>query len=187
MKLSSQWLKWCRLVHRDVSYFFAGMVLIYAISGLVMNHRDSINPNYSIERHVYTAEQPLPAQSAITKADVITLLEPIDEAKNYTKHYFPQPGKMKVFLKGGSNFMINLETRQVIYEKVTRRPVLSAMSKLHYNPGSWWTYFADAFAIALILITLTGLFMVKGSHGLWGRGGIELLLGLLVPLAFLLL
>lgn len=187
MKLSSQWLKWCRLVHRDVSFFFAGMVLIYAISGLVMNHRDSINPNYSVERHVYTATHPLPAQASISPNDVKALLQPIGEADNYTKHYFPEPGQMKVFLKGGSSLVMNLSTRQVIYEEVTRRPLLGAMSKLHYNPGSWWTYFADAFAVALILITLTGLFMVKGSRGLWGRGGIELLAGLLVPLAFLLL
>ena len=48
MKFSSNDLRrWCRLLHRDLSYFFAGMVLIYALSGIAMNHRDTFNPDYS--------------------------------------------------------------------------------------------------------------------------------------------
>ena len=47
MKWSSSIRKWSRLIHRDLSFFFAGMVLIYVISGIVMNHRDTINPNFS--------------------------------------------------------------------------------------------------------------------------------------------
>ena len=43
------------------------------------------------------------------------------------------------------------------------------------------------FAGGLILITLTGLLLVKGSKGLLGRGGIELAAGILVPLLFLLI
>ena len=42
--------KACRLLHRDLSFFFAGMVIIYALSGIFMNHRNSINPNVTISR-----------------------------------------------------------------------------------------------------------------------------------------
>ena len=179
--------KWSRIIHRDLSYFFSGMVLIYAVSGIVMNHRNTINPNYSIERKEYRLTEALPPQADIRKADVLKLLEPIGESSNYTKHYFPQKEQMKVFLKGGSNFMVNLNTHDVVYEKLTRRPLIGALAKLHYNPGSWWTYFADLFAVGLILVTLTGIIMLKGSKGLWGRGGIELVIGILVPLFFLFL
>lgn len=179
--------KWCRLVHRDVSFFFSGMVLIYAISGIAMNHRSSFNPHYSIERQEYKLTEALPPQADIRKEDVLKLLKPIGEDGNYTKHYFPKEGEMKVFLKGGSNVMIDLADRHVVYEKLTRRPLLSALTKLHYNPGSWWTHFSDLFAGGLILITLTGLIMLKGPKGLWGRGGIELAAGILIPLLFLFL
>ena len=54
---------------------------------------------------------------------------------------------MKVFLKGGSNLLVNVKTGEAVYESVTRRPLIGAMSRLHYNPGQWWTYFADIFAI----------------------------------------
>jgi hypothetical protein len=163
------------------------MALIYAVSGIVMNHRDTINPNYSVNRKVYTLPDPLPAQNNLSKNDVLKLLAPLGEESNYTKHYFPQEGEMKVFLKGGSSLQVNLANRQVVYEKLTKRPLLGSLTKLHYNPGKWWTIAADIFAGGLILITLTGLLMLKGPKGLWGRGGIELAAGLLAPLLFLLL
>lgn len=185
MKWSNSIRKWSRIIHRDLSFFFAGMVVIYAISGIVMNHRDTINPNFSITRKEYKITDPLPDKAGMNKEKVITLLEPLGEANHYTKHYFPQPDRMKVFLKGGSNLLVNVRTGEAVYESVTRRPLIGAMSRLHYNPGQWWTYFADIFAIGLIIITLSGLIMLKGNKGIIGRGGIELIVGTLIPLLFL--
>lgn len=189
MKFKSNTLrKWSRAVHRDLSFFFSGMLLIYAVSGLVMNHRDSINPHYIIERKEYTLPaRQLTGAEKITREQVLQLLQPLGEEDNYTKHYYPKPGVVKVFLKGGSNLVVHLRTAIAEYESVRKRHVISEMTKLHYNPGRWWTYFADAFAVGLILITLTGIIMLKGSKGLWGRGGVELLVGILIPLAFLFL
>ena len=179
--------KWSRNIHRDLSFVIAGVVLIYAISGIAMNHRNTFNPNYSITQKEFKLEKALPTKQDITADHVKALLEPLDETDNYTKHYFPKENTLKVFLKGGSNLVVDLETQQAEYEKVSRRPVLSSFTYLHYNPGKWWTWFADFVAIALILLTLTGLVMVKGPKGLWGRGGIELLIGIAIPLLFLFL
>ena len=170
MKWSSSIRKWSRLIHRDLSFFFAGMVLIYAISGIVMNHRDTINPNFSIERKEYKIAEKLPGK----------------EEGNYTKHYFPKADIMKVFLKGGSNLQVNVRTGEAVYESVTRRPLIGAMARLHYNPGQWWTYFADIFAVGLIIITLSGVIMLKGNKGIIGRGGIEMIVGIVIPILFLL-
>ena len=92
---------------------------------------------------------------------------------------------MKVFLQGGSNLLVDVKTGEAVYESVTRRPLIGAMSHLHYNPGQWWTYFADIFAIALIIITLSGIIMLKGNKGIIGRGGIEVIVGILIPILFL--
>lgn len=186
MKLSNEIRRWSRLIHRDLSFFFSGMVLIYAISGIVMNHRDTINPNFSIERKEYKITEELPNKAQMSKDKVLTLLAPLGEEGNYTKHYFPKEEVLKVFLKGGSNLLVNVRTGDAVYESVTRRPLIGAMARLHYNPGQWWTYFADIFAIGLIIITLSGLIMLKGSKGIIGRGGIELLAGILIPILFLL-
>lgn len=182
MKLSSNKLrKWCRTIHRDLSFFFAGMILIYAVSGFVMNHRDSINPHYSVTCTRLTVDS-LPAQAAFDKQAVLQLMERTNVTEKYTKHYFPKPNFLKVFLKGGSSLEADLATGEVCYESLKRKPIISTMTTLHYNPGKWWTWFADLFALSLIAITLTGLFMMKGRYGLWGRGGIELLLGIVIPL-----
>lgn len=181
-----RWRLWMRNIHREVSYFFAGMLLIYAISGIVMNHRDSINPQYSIE----VIQMPIPEglnREQMDREQVIGLLEPLDEAENYTRHYFPEKTLMKVFLKGGSNLTADFETGEMTYEKVSKRVLIGAFAKLHYNPGRWWTWFADAFGVALIVITLSGLVMLKGRTGLWGRGGILTAAGILIPLLFLLI
>ena len=165
MKLNSSALRrWSRTLHRDLSYFFAGMVLIYALSGIAMNHRDTFNPNYSVSQTRLTLPAPLPEREAFSRADAEALLERAGVGEGYVKHYFPDGHTLKIFLEGGSS-----------------------LTKLHYNPGSWWTAFADIFGGGLILITLTGLVIVKGPKGLRGRGGVELAAGILLPLLFLLI
>lgn len=178
--------KLCRWLHRDLSFFFVGMVLIYALSGLFMNHRNDIDPQYTVRRTEFRVADNLPGKEGMTRERVLELLRPLDEEENFTQFYFPQPGQLKVFLKGGSSLVVDVATGQAVYESVKPRPVIAPMVRLHFNPGGWWTWFADAFSVCLILITLTGLWMVKGPKGLWGRGGIELLVGILIPLCFLL-
>lgn len=177
----------CRLLHRDLSYLFAGMLLIYALSGFMLNHKRDFNADYAISRTEYSLNESFPkAKTEFSKAEVLTWLEPLQEATNYTKHYFPSDEELKVFLKGGSSLVVNLQNGKAVYESVRKRPVLNALNRLHYNPGRAWTWFSDLFLLALVVITLSGLIMLKGPKGLWGRGGIELLIGLLIPLLFLL-
>ncbi len=181
--------KLCALLHRDLGYFFAGIVLIYAISGIAMNHRNSFNPNYSVETIAFQ----LPAEVAQTYAqlnesDIDAIFKAVDCRRNqYTKHFKTADEQAKILIKGGSSITVDLRSRQGSYEKITERAVLGSMVKLHYNPGRWWTAFADIFASALIIITITGLFIITGKNGIKRRGAILLLLGLLVPLAFLLI
>lgn len=188
MRFSSLVRKWSRDIHRDISYIFSGVLIIYAVSGVAMNHMKSFNPHYSVTVEEYSLSTPLPDKETITKEYVISeLLEPLGESGNYTKHYFPEPTMMKVFLKGGSNLVVDMTTNSARYEALKPRYVLSAMTKLHYNPSRAWTIFSDIFVVALILIILTGLVMVKGRRGLIGVGGVELIIGMAIPLAFILL
>lgn len=177
----------CRAVHRDLSFFFAGVVLIYALSGIAMNHRGVFNPDYAVSRRELRVEQPLPPRERFSRAYAEALLAAVGEKGRYAKHYFPGDGTLKLFYGSGSSLVVDLANGEAVAERLTRRPLLSAMTRLHYNPGSWWTTFADIFAGGLVVITLTGLALVPKSKGLWGRGGIELLAGILVPLSFLLL
>jgi hypothetical protein len=177
--------RWSRGIHRDLSFFFAGIIMVYAISGICLNHKADFNPDYKVTLTELRLEGQFPQADDVDKAFVVGLLKQVGQEQGYTKHYYPQPGQMKVFIKGGSSLVVDMQTGDARFEHLQKRPVLSALNRLHYNPDRWWTWFADAFAVSLIVITLTGVIMVKGPKGLWGRGGIELLVGVAVPLVFL--
>lgn len=178
----------CRTVHRDLSYFFSGVILIYAVSGFFLNHKRDFNAEYDITQENYLAAGSFPMdKESLTEEYVLELLEPLGEKENYTKHYFPSDSQMKVFIKGGSSLVLDMQSGAALYESVKKRPVISALNRLHYNPSRNWTIFSDIFAVSLIIITVSGIVMMKGSRGLWGRGGIELLAGILIPLLFIFL
>jgi hypothetical protein len=179
METGTQIRKWFRIIHRELSYVFAGMLLVYAISGIALNHKATFNSNYRIER----TEHQLPAEGTMEDWLVICGME-----GKLIQYYQPDSTTVKAFLKGNSTLTVDLTTHIGVLELVKKRPFFGNLSKLHYNmQGKAWTWFSDLFAGALILITLTGLFMVKGKHGLWGIGGIELAIGILIPLLFILL
>lgn len=177
----------CVALHRDLGFFFAGIIVIYALSGIFMNHRHDINPSYTVEITEMALPDGFPtAKSSIKEADIKAILDDIGETGNFTKHYFVKDN-LKILLRGGSSMTFDLHSGSGTYERVRPRPIIADMVKLHYNPGRWWTIFSDIFAAALILITLTGLFILKGRKGIAGRGTVELIIGIAIPILFLLL
>ena len=180
--------KWSRSIHRDLSFFFSGVLLLYAVSGFMLNHKRDFNSDYSIERWSVQLQGEYPASVAEwDKATVVRHLEEIDQAGNYLKHYAPDENSVKVFIRGGSTLVVDLRTGQAEFESIHRRPLLSSLNRMHYNPSRWWTIFSDVFLVSLVTIVLSGLVMIKGRKGLWGRGGIELLAGILIPVLFIFL
>jgi uncharacterized protein len=182
MKL--QWRKWFRVVHRDFGFLFFGLTLVYSISGIALNHLDDWNSNYIIIRKEITVENPERFYRGISKPEVKELMKEFDEERNYKNHYFPEQGLIKVFLKGGSIY-INTETGNGLIEIVRRRPIFREMNYLHYNPQVSWTWISDVFAGALIILAITGLFLIKGAKGITGRGAWLTVLGILIPIIFL--
>ncbi len=181
MKL--QWRKWFRVIHRDFGYLFFGLTLVYSISGIALNHLDDWNSNYIIVRKEINID-PSRIYPGITKPEVRALMDEIGVGKDYKNHYFPQSDQLKVFLKNGS-VMINTETGNGLLESVRRRPFFREMNYLHYNPQVSWTWISDIFAGALIILAITGLFLVRGAKGITGRGAWMTILGILIPLIFL--
>ena len=78
--------KWSRLIHRDVSYFFAGILIIYCISGIYMNHRDKVNVHYNIERIEFQSSD-YPAGMKMSESGGRALLGNCGLADAYTKRY----------------------------------------------------------------------------------------------------
>jgi uncharacterized protein len=186
MKRTQRIRKWNQAIHRDLGYFFAGLTVIYAISGIALNHIKEWDPNYSITRQ----EVQVPGgirRDSFREADARVLLERFGEEENYKKHYFPDEETMKIFLDGGS-LVVDMESGAGVLEHIRKRPVFFESNYLHYNtPRGLWTWFSDIFAGALIIIAISGLFILKGKKGITGRGAWLTGIGLLIPTIFLLL
>ncbi|MFK5957459.1 MAG: PepSY-associated TM helix domain-containing protein [Lutibacter sp.] len=177
--------KWSRILHRDIGFFFIGTTLIYAISGIALNHMSDWNPNYSVEIKHFTTSINL-EKTATTKDYVLTLLDKIDNRNNYKSHYYPDKNNIKIFLRGGSSVYVNIKSGKGIAEYLKKRALIFETNYLHYNPNRIWTWFSDIFAASLILFVITSFFITKGKKGITGRGGIYMLLGIIIPVMFIL-
>ncbi|MBX7075486.1 MAG: PepSY-associated TM helix domain-containing protein [Pirellulales bacterium] len=180
-----KWRGWIVALHRDMGYFFTGALLLYAVSGLAVNHVDDWNPSFVIERRAVTLDLPSEA-SQVTERAVLANLEPLGEASNLRGFDFPSASRVKIYLKDGS-IVAHLSDGQGEYETIRRRPLLYQVNTLHLNPAKWWKVFSDVFAASLILIAATGLFVARGRHGLAGRGKWFVGAGLVAPLAAMIL
>ena len=178
--------KLIRVLHRDLGYFFFGLSIIYAVSGIALNHLRDFNPNYSINH--YNLDIPAPIiTDDINETWVTKLLSDYDIKREYKKFYFPADSLLKVFLKNG-NITINMNSGAGLLETIDKRPILHQMNFLHYNPGVWWKWFSDIFCIAWIIISVTGLFIIKsGKHSIKRRGALWTIAGIIVPILFLIL
>jgi hypothetical protein len=180
-----KWRKWNRATHRDLGYVFVAMTIIYSLSGIAVNHLHDWNPNYVISVREFPAEIPDHPQG-IDKEKVLVMLDLIGEKANYKKHYFPRNDQLKIFLEGG-NVTVDLVSKAGYIEKIKRRPVFHLVNFLHYNPGKWWTLFSDIYAVALIILAISGLFILKGRNGITRRGAILTTIGIIIPLVYILI
>lgn len=181
-----RWRKLNRILHRDLGYFFFGMSVIYGLSGIALNHIDDWDPSYDIRNEQVVVESGQ-LHSSMTRQEVLEVLDRLDLDGRYKSHYYPRTDILKIFLKGGS-VTLNADSGKGNLELVSRRPVFFEFNFLHYNnPKFLYTWFADIYGGGLILMALTGLFMLQGKKGLSGRGKWFVGIGILIPLIFLLM
>ena len=171
-------------MHRNIGFFFIGATIIYGLSGIALNHLNDWNPNYSVTINEFNTELNL-KKSGDLEENILKLLDDIDDRDNYKKHYFPEKKYLKIFLKGGSSVIVNTETGNGQAEYLRKRAIFYDVNYLHYNPHNWWMWFSDIFAGALIFLAITSIFMVRGKKGAFGRGGIYIALGIIIPILFL--
>jgi hypothetical protein len=168
------------VLHRDVGYLAVGLTLAYGISGIAVNHRADWNPNYRISRE-FTKIAPVAETGAPERIAAVTDRLRLEGAPVST--FQPDPQTLQLFYKA-KVVHVDLPTGTVMIESTVPRRVLYEMNQLHLNgPKRAWTYVADLYALALILLAVSGLFVLKGRLGITGRGGWLTAAGVLIPAA----
>lgn len=179
------WRWWATALHRDIGFFFAGTVLIYALSGLAVNHIDHWNPDFIIERQQVTLDLPSD-RDQIDRAGVLAVIEPLGCARQFQSFDFPSDRKIKIYLENGS-ILARLSDGTGEYETIRRRPLFYGFNRLHLDPEGVWLAFSDLFAFGLILLAITGILLRRGRQGLVGRGKWLMGAGFLLPVIMLVL
>lgn len=178
-----KWRPTLRALHRDIGYFLATLVCVYAISGAAVNHIDDFNPSYAIHQ-TDIAIGPVAGDLDAMQTAVVQTLK-LDPTIVKGRH-LAAPTTLIVFLVEGGEVRLNPLTGVGRLKLVTPRRPLFDFNILHLNhvKGAW-TWFADAFALLLFTLAVTGLLMLRGKLGLAGRGKWFVLAGAVVPIGFL--
>lgn len=168
-----------RVLHRDFGYFFSSLILVYCISGIALNHIDDWNPDFIIKRDIIDISHSY-NESEINDGVIDSFGKLIGEEK-YNIYDFPTSDQLKIYYDKAS-FHINFTTKKGVYEQVFKRPVFYQSNVLHRNSLKGWKWISDIFAFMLIVINITGLFVLKGKKGITGRGKWFIAAGFLPPI-----
>ena len=153
-KKPQHWRPWLRAMHRDIGYVAVGLTFVYALSG---GDDDAL------------------AKAALAKLGVTQ--EPRDV-------YRAAPDDLQIVFDKRT-LHVNTATGHVLDEGQKPRFFLRAANWLHLNRGKKaWKYFADGYAAALLILAMSGMFMIAGKKGLIGRGAILVALGIAIPVLY---
>jgi hypothetical protein len=182
------WRKLNRWIHRELGFLFFGMTIIYGISGIALNHSVARHWNPGIITRSTSVQYPEKLhKNEVDRRTIEKILEFTREEENYKQFYFPDQDHLMIYLKGG-HIILDLESGNLQVVKIRNRPVFNELNYLHYNkPKKLWTWFSDLYALGLILIAISGLFLIKGKKGISGRGGVLTIAGILIPLGLLII
>ncbi len=199
---TTRWRPWVRAIHRDIGYAAAALTIAYAISGLAVNHIEDWNPNYQFDERIIDVG-PLPGSGSVGPANGDDGSEgsqrPIDldameahvvaalalDPATVRGRLMASTAQFQLFLPNGGEVRVQVATGRGTVKTVRTRPFLYEANALHLNNlKGIWTWVADIYALALLTLAITGLFISKGRVGLSGRGKWFAGAGLMVPVIF---
>jgi len=184
--IKKRWRAWLRALHRDLGYLTVGLTIIYAISGLAINHIGQWDPNFTTVHRELTIDK-IPAETPddVAIATAAKKIGGIDEAgvKGAVRYgdeiHFEQPG---------GTIVVYGDSGLVVEDARESRFFLRMANWLHEVRGKKaWMYIADAYACILLFLAVGGMFMIKGRLGLKWRGLILVGAGAMVPTLYVIL
>lgn len=178
------WRPLVRSLHRDCGYLAVGLTLVYALSGLAVNHISDWDSNFVRYRKTHRLAAAVPADDAAAARQVLAELKIAGQPEEVERFASDQ---LRIRL-ADRLLDVNPESGQVVEQGQRPRPFFRLANWLHLNRGKKaWTLIADLYAVGLLLLAVSGLFMLPGKNGLKGRGGILVALGIAIPVLYVVL
>ena len=179
-KLGVTFRKYNRAIHRDLGHVAVGLTVVYALSGIAVNHINDWEPNYKQYEETHDLSAPITGSDEEIARSVVTQLK-VSETPRDT---FREADEIQVVFDKHT-LHVNPKTGHVLDEGQRSRFFLRLANWLHLNRGKRaWTYVADAYAIGLLILALGGVLMYPGRMGILGRGGIFMLIGIAIPVLY---
>ncbi len=174
-----------RNLHRDLGYFYIGLIISFAFSGILMNHRESWHPEkYTVETK--NIEVKLPTEAEITEKYAENLGKELGIEDKFRRHKVKED-EFKISFEN-HDVEIDMKTGKGEIVAFNKTPLVSQMMKLHKSTSNWWIYYGDIFGISLIVIAVTGSIMIPAGKFNFKRRGWKLALaGIIFPLLILIL
>jgi len=167
------WLKQLYLWHWISSALCLVGMLLFAITGITLNHAGAIKADPVVDRRVGEAPPAIRQALAAGRQDGDAPLPPqvrtwlgksmkID-APDGPAEWSPEEVYLAMPRPGGDGWVrFDRETGAVEYEKTTRGAI-SLFNDLHKgrNTGPVWSWFIDLFAAACVIFSVTGLLLLQ--------------------------
>lgn len=170
--------------HRDLGYFFSALIIIYSISGIALNHVDDWNSDFILVKKTIKLDKTY-STNEITDEKVAEFSKMVGEDK-FTVYDFPTKDQVKIYYTSAT-LHVYLDKNEGLYEHVAKRHFFYETNVIHKNSLKGWKWASDIFGFLLIVITVTGLFILKGKKGLKGRGKWLIAGGLIPPIVAIIL
>jgi hypothetical protein len=164
-----------------VGYLLVGLTFVYAMSGLAVNHIEDWDPNFVNFERTVELGGPLTGDDQAVARQALDALGIHEDPQDV----FPMGDtQIDVFFEDRT-VHVDTATGRVIEEGQRERFFLRLANWLHLNRGkAAWTFVADGYAILLLFLATSGIFMLPGRKGIRGRGAILVVLGAAVPIAY---
>ena len=179
--VKKRWRAWLRALHRDVGYLAVGFTIMYALSGIAMNHLEDWDPNFrssEVQAKITPIADDLSDDEAVARIAAVAGIagSPSDVLRAGDEVRLEYPNGSKVTAIGDT----------VTVQQRDSRFFFRIANWLHATRGkAAWKYIADAYALLLLYLAISGIFMIKGKLGLRWRGTLLIAAGLVVPLAYI--
>ncbi|MEP6862791.1 MAG: PepSY-associated TM helix domain-containing protein [Deltaproteobacteria bacterium] len=182
--MKKRWRAWLRAIHRDFGYLAVGFTLIYAVSGIAQNHIEDWG-DVSFKATERTLALPAIPDTTPEIVAVKSIADAVGMGAPTTHSRAGDEIRLEYANGSKATAIVGAKDTTVTVQARSRRAFIGLANWLHTaRHKNAWKYIADSYAVLLLYLALSGIFMIKGKLGLKWRGTILISTGILVPVMY---